>query len=73
MNPEKYRRLSESGFVTRFRMRLGCKEGSAKSPQVCLLHIEDGFADADTAGRDAVGIAVEAILGQPPSEAYRGG
>ena len=40
-------------------MRLGCKEGSTKSPQVCSLHIEDGFVEPDTAGQDAVGIAVE--------------
>jgi len=52
-------RLIEKGFVTRFRMRLVCKEGSAKPPQVCLLHIEDGFLDPDAADQDAVEIAVE--------------
>ena len=40
-------------------MRLVCKEGPAKPPQVCSLHIEDGFVGPDTAGQDAVGIAVE--------------
>ena len=40
-------------------MRLGCKEASARSPQVCLLHIEDGLVEADAAGQDSVGIVVE--------------
>ena len=48
-----------NNFVTRFRIPLGCKEESTKAPQVCLLHIEDGFADTNAAGRDGGEIAVE--------------
>ena len=49
-----------NNFVTRFRIHLGCKEESTKTPQVCLLHIEDGFVDPDAAGQDGFEIAVEA-------------
>ena len=53
------RRLAEKGFVTGFRMRPGCKEISARPPQMCLLHIEDGLVRPDAVNQDAAGIAVQ--------------